>query len=101
VPTCRYRSSVIAGAKKTSRQKLLAAPLAKHIQVLQHNRGKSGHRADIANRSLVTHFDISAGSFAVPHNDHFGGLEIDSQFEFHRLLDRQSAGFAPLRILTT
>jgi hypothetical protein len=49
----------------------------------------------------VTHFDISAGSFAVPHNDHFGGLEIDSQFEFHRLLDRQSAGFAPLRILST
>jgi len=32
----------------------------------------------------------------VPHNDRFGGLEIDSQFEFYRLLDRQNGGFRPV-----
>ena len=30
-----------------------------------------------------------------------GGLEIDHELELGRLLDGQSAGFAPLRILST
>ena len=33
--------------------------------------------------------------------ERLGGLQVDDQLEFGRLLDRQSAGFAPLRILST
>jgi hypothetical protein len=57
---------------------------------------ESGHSWPLLEVSLLTRFDISAGSFAMPHNDRFGGLEIDSQFEFYRLLDRLNGGFRPV-----
>jgi hypothetical protein len=65
---CRCRGFLIGGAKKGHGKISWPNPIGKHIQVLQQNRGKTGHRPGVPKTSFLTLNGHGANKVFALHN---------------------------------